>query len=171
MALALVAIALGPLGQLLASAQRAARAARERAVCGLLAAQKLEQLKSGRWSTSSVGAPLTEAATDFSAEDAASPGGDGLAASPPGSLGADCPGYVDYVDELGRWAGAGPSPPGKAVYTRRWSIEPLPADPANTLVLRVVVFAHGCGASASDPRGPSVPDGARLLTMRTRYSP
>ena len=167
----MVAVSLGPLGQLLVSTRQSARAARERTACGLLAAQKLEQLNAGRWSTDAAGAQHTDGTTDFSAEDAASGGGRGLSPSPPGALGADCPGYVDYVDELGRWVGSGPLPPGRTVYTRRWSVEPLPADPMNTLVLRVVVFARGREAAVANPRGPSMPEGARLATARTRYSP
>lgn len=170
-ALALVAVALGPIGQLIATTRHGARLARERTTCGLLAAQKVEQLRSGRWGLDRSGFPVSDSSTDFSSDNAAAQGGGGLSAGPANALDADCPGFVDHVDEWGRWVGAGSPPPGRTVYTRRWRVDPLPADPANTLVIRVIVFARPRGARAADPRGPSVPEGARLLVLRTRYSP
>ena len=39
---------------------------------------------------------------------------------------------------VGGAVGAGVSVPREAVFVRRWSIQPLPADPANGLVLQIV---------------------------------
>jgi hypothetical protein len=49
------------------------------------------------------------------------------------------PPYVDYLDRHGRWAGTGASPPGNAVYVRRWAIHRLSADPERVVVLQVFV--------------------------------
>ena len=68
-------------------------------------------------------------------------------ASPSGALAADTTGYVDYLD-----AGGAPlsETGGGAMFTRRWSVEPL-GDPVRSVVLRVVVIP----ASASRERGRS----------------
>ena len=39
----------------------------------------------------------------------------------------------------GAWVGTGATPPATAVYIRRWSIQPLPTNPNNTLVIQVLV--------------------------------
>jgi hypothetical protein len=48
-------------------------------------------------------------------------------------------GYVDFLDEAGAWVGTGPEPPPRSVFVRRWSIDPIPSDPDNLLVLQVFV--------------------------------
>ncbi len=60
-----------------------------------------------------------------------------LAISPASALVADSNGFVDYVDAAGVVVGAG-TQQRLGLYIRRWSIEPLPADPANAVVLQVV---------------------------------
>jgi type II secretory pathway pseudopilin PulG len=64
--------------------------------------------------------------------------------SPPGALTADTPGFVDFVDARGAPASAG------ALFTRRWSIEPIAGTEA--AVLQVIV----------------APGGARLVSVKTR---
>lgn len=90
------------------------RAARLQTLATLLAAQKLEELK---------------------AEDPA-----GLDRSPEASLETDIPGFVDYLDERGALTDDSTR---RAAFIRRWSIEPLPANPSNVLVLQVLVTSPG----------------------------
>jgi hypothetical protein len=65
----------------------------------------------------------------------------------------------------------GAAPPLDAAYVRRWSIEPLPTNPNNTLILQVLVFSVGDradgGQGAVLERGR---DEARLVTVKTRKS-
>ena len=63
-----------------------------------------------------------------------------LPASPPGTLDVNTPPFVDHVDDGGMAIGAGSAPPEGAVFTRRWALVPLAADPADTLVLQVRVL-------------------------------
>jgi len=54
------------------------------------------------------------------------------------------------------------------VYVRRWSIEPLPADPDNVLVLQVMVtqrFTHEFDVAVNRRR---LPDEARIVSIKTR---
>ncbi len=87
-----------------------------------------------------------------------------LSPSPAGALQENTAGYVDFVDALGNTLAGSGSAPGAAVYTRRWSIEPLPANPADALVLQVLVtpFRDRGGATAR------LPEEARVATVRTR---
>jgi hypothetical protein len=66
-------------------------------------------------------------------------------------------GYSDFLDAAGVSLGGGPSPHG-SVYERQWSIQPLPSNPANALVIHVSVTRVGGRAT----------DGASLTTVRTR---
>jgi len=53
-----------------------------------------------------------------------------------------------------------------------WSIEPLPANPSNALVLQVLVGRAGGRASPdTGATGVRVPDEARLVSVRTRKAP
>ena len=101
-----------------------------------------------------------------------SPGGPGLSRSPSNSLTSNVAGYVDYVDQFGRIIGGGTTVPAAAVYVRRWSIEPLPANPGNTLILQVAVtrFRKRGTADSEDSSARRLRDEARLTTIRTRKS-
>jgi hypothetical protein len=70
---------------------------------------------------------------------------------------ADQGGAVDYIDQFGRTLGGGGTPPANAVYTRRWVVQPLPADPDNTLIIQVLVGRQR--------------EAARLVTVKTRNAP
>ena len=140
-----------------------------------LADQKLEQLRSLPWAfntASTPGFPVSDTTTDLSA-DPPRPGGRRLQPSPVATLEHDTPGYVDYLDANGRWVGKGPSPPPGAYYLRRWSIEPLPVDPSNTLILQVLVTTlrrervREAGSDRSTPRR-RFPDDAWLVSVKTR---
>lgn len=170
-AIAVVAIlGLAPLAVL---ATRATLAARHQTSTTLLAIQKMEQLRSLAWgftegSDGLPGAAVADLTTDL-AVDPPGGAGTGLSPSPANTLALNTPGYVDYVDEAGAWIGTGASPPSGTVYIRRWSIVPLPADPADTLVLQVRVVALSREvrrqAGSSDAR---LEDETRLVSVRTR---
>jgi type II secretory pathway pseudopilin PulG len=87
----------------------------------------------------------------------------GLAPSPAGTLASDITGYCDFVDRTGRPLGAGPAPP-ESAYARRWSIEPLPASPAHTSILQVLVIdLRHHAASNAVPAGVRLPGDARVV--------
>jgi type II secretory pathway pseudopilin PulG len=119
---------------------RAIHVARVRTFAAVLAAEKMEQLRSLTWAHQPGGALLSDTTTNLSA-DPPSSGGPGLAGSPLGSLDADTAFYVDYASAAGARVGA----PGAAAYIRRWSVTPLPSDPDNQLMLQVRVLTVGGG--------------------------
>ena len=122
---------------LIAIAINANRAARQQTLTTILAASKLEQLRSLPWTyepgRDAPAPPRSDASADLSVEPASS-GGPGLSASPPGTLESNVRSYVDYLDERGRWVGNGAAPPARAVFIRRWSVRPLPDHPASTIL-------------------------------------
>ena len=61
---------------------------------------------------------------------------------------------VDYLDRSGRSL---ESASVTAAYTRRWTIDPFPADPNNALVIQVIVSGRR--------------DDARVVTLRARRAP
>jgi type II secretory pathway pseudopilin PulG len=71
---------------------------------------------------------------------------------------------VDFVDARGgRLPPAAGAPPPDAAYVRRWTVDPLDVDPANTTVLQVTV-------SPTMERGPRWRE-VRMVSVRTRKSP
>ena len=62
--------------------------------------------------------------------------------------------FVDYIDRAGR---SFEGTPAIAEFTRRWSVDPLPADPKNTLLIQVIVRTR---------RGDT-----RIVGLRTRTAP
>jgi Tfp pilus assembly protein PilV len=72
----------------------------------------------------------------------------------------DATDLVDHVDMWGRVLGTGESPPRDAVYTRRWSIEPLTAD---TVAIRVRVGRSDRSGASDRMAGET-----RVLTIRSR---
>src|SRR6266542_1375523 len=126
--------------QLFATSTRANLIARGSTSTTALAEQKMEQLRSLTWGFDDQGQGLP--VTDTTSNIAVSPmtqNGSGLNPSPADSLERNVPGYVDYLDAGGNWIGTGADVPGAAVYIRRWSIQPVPTNPNNTLVLQVLV--------------------------------
>ena len=65
--------------------------------------------------------------------------GPGLQPSPAGTLSANRPPFVDYLDREGRWVGNGAGPPRTAVFIRRWAVAQGGADGYRTIVLQVLV--------------------------------
>ncbi len=137
----LLATAVVALAQLFALSARANLAARRISDASILAARKLEELR---------------------AEGELSP-------SPPAALQENTAGYVDYVDAFGNTLADGGTPQGAAIYTRRWSIAPLPASSGEALVLQVLVtpLRDRSDATAAGSSG-RLPEEARIVTVRTR---
>ncbi len=164
-ALVLLAGALSGVAGLLTVSFTAARQARVQTSTTLLAVQKLEQLRSLTWASDAAGLPESDLETDLCV-DPPGAGGTGLHPSPGTALTQNVSGYVDYLGRRGEWVGTGVTPPSQAVYARRWSIEPLVEDPADTLVLQVLVTAAPwSGASAG-----RLPGDATVVTVVTRKS-
>jgi type II secretory pathway pseudopilin PulG len=136
-ATALLAASLAAVAQLFAVAIASNIASQTATSTTTLAAQKLEQLR-----------------TD-----------NALTGSPSGALEEDTPGYVDYVDAWGN-ASNDRTRPAAALYVRRWSVEPSPADPGNTVILQVRVARTGHPSSRE-----RLPGEVRLVTMRTKVAP
>lgn len=111
----MITVAVVSLAPLLAVATRANASARTSAVAALLAAQKMEQLRTLAWSFDPAGAPTSEIVVG-------------------GALDRDVDGYVDRLDAGGRTVVDASS----AAFVRRWSIAPLSAN-ADSLVLQVLV--------------------------------
>lgn len=163
----LATAAIGAAG-LFGIALHSTRVARTQTWTAMLAADKLEQLRTLAWTTDEAGAAVSDTSADVST-DPATNGGPGLRISPEDALERNIAGYVDYLDSSGRWVGNGSGAPPEAVYVRRWSIQPLPDDPADTRILQVLVTSAGRPTAAAGAgvrvRGPG---GASLVSLRTR---
>jgi prepilin-type N-terminal cleavage/methylation domain-containing protein len=141
-------VSLAPLFTLATSSNTAAAYTTEAAV---LAEQRLEELRALPWTPDLLGTGLTP--------------------SPANALQENITGYVDYLDVFGKALDSdGPKPPGGASFTRRWSIEPLAADPANTLVIQALVIPQREGL-ALKPGIVRFSGAVRLVTVRTRKEP
>lgn len=141
-AIVLLATAVVTTAGLVTMAGASVRVARTHTLTALLASDKMEDLRALPW------ASLVA-----------------LSPSPAGALQRDEAGYVDYLDGTGRWVGA--TPVARAVYVRRWSLQPLPEDPDGTLILQVLVVPVAYRGSAS-VRAAAVPGAVVLVSVRTR---
>jgi type II secretory pathway pseudopilin PulG len=162
-ALALLATVTAGVAHLFGLSTRAVTRAREDTAAAVLAASKLEQLRSLTWQFELDGSATSDTSTDVTAAAPIS-GGVGLTPSPPDALRVSTPGYVDYLNGSGRWQGTGSQPRPGTVYIRRWAVTPLAADPLHTVILEVDVTtladeSRGQGGAASR---------VRLSTLRTR---
>ena len=166
-----ITIAVG-VAQLIAVSTHAIRAARDHTSANILAAAKMDQLRSLAWAYAPAAAGLpavqrSDRTTNLSHPDHAADGV-GLGASPAGTLGSIVPPYVDYLDGAGRWVGNGSDPPADAVFIRRWAVTPLPADPERTIVLQVfVTTVRDDRSRATEWSGRTGVD-ALLVSVRTR---
>ena len=164
----LLATALVMLAQLFVLSTQSNIGARNTTFTAVLAQQKLEELRALMWGFDTQGLPVSDTTTDTAASPETPAGGTGLAPSPAGSLGSNTTGYVDYVGQFGDKLGGGAVPPAGTVYVRRWSVEPLPSNPNNTLVLQVLVFRNTDRGAANNGAGRVLPEEARLVTVKTR---
>jgi prepilin-type N-terminal cleavage/methylation domain-containing protein len=143
------------LAQLFVASTAANRSARVSTYATVLAEQKMEQLRSLAWGFDLLGLPLSDT---------------GLSPSPAGSLTTNTAGFVDYLDQNGGLVGSGATPPSGTVYIRRWSIEPLPTNPNNTLILQVLVTRQSNRGTADQGSVARLPEEARLVAVKTRKS-
>jgi len=167
-ALVILAVAAMAAAMLMTIAALSARSARTQTLTAMLANDKLAQLRALTWIFDASGSPRTNMSADVSVDP---PGrfGTGLTPSPPDSLATNRPGCVDYLDAAGRWIGTGAVPPSGGVYVRRWNVQPLPADPANSLLLQVLVATTAqLPASATSAGPPRWAEGALLVSLVTR---
>jgi prepilin-type N-terminal cleavage/methylation domain-containing protein len=135
----LTAVSLG-VAQMFGLSTRANKVARSQTSTTALAEQKMEQLRGLTWGfdVDGMGLPISDTTSDISVYPPTQ-SGSGLNPSPGDSLEQNIPGYVDFLDAGGGWVGNGTSLPTTAVFIRRWSIQPLPTNPNNTIVLQVLV--------------------------------
>lgn len=164
----LLAVALCTLAQLFVIGIQSNLDARRMTEATVLAQQKLEELRSLAWGIDEHGIPVTDTTSDTAADPVQRDGGTGLSASPPTALQANTPGFVDYVDRFGHKLGRAVSPPPSAIFARRWTIQPLSADPDRTLVIQVLVTPHFARGAADAGVVTRLPGEARLVTVRTR---
>ena len=167
----LMAVCLG-VAQLFTVATKANLGAKGQTSTSILAAQKMEQLRGLTWGfdDTGLGLPLTDTTTDLS-QDPPTNTGNGLNPSPSGSLQNNTAGFVDYLDQYGAWVGTGGTPPQTAYYIRRWSIEPLPTNPNNTLIFQVMVTTVTTEAGANRAANQTrwrLTDDAWIVSVKTR---
>jgi len=167
---AVLATGLVAVAQMFALSTNTNRSARWASVGTALAQQKIEQIRGLAWGFDPFGLPQNDFASDISVIPPTTTGGWGLSASPQDVLTTNVPGYVDYLDASGQWVGTGPNPVPGTIFVRRWSIEPLPTNPNNTLIIQVVVIRLRAGAAATRASVGRVPDEVRLVTLKTRKS-
>ncbi len=164
----LLATALVALAQLFGIATATNQAAKNSTLTMMLAQQKIEQLRALQYTFDRVGLPVQDTATDLAVYPPLATGGKGLSPSTDNTLQANTDGYVDYLDHYGKTLGGGTVVPGNAAFIRRWSIEPLPTNPNNVIILQVLVTRQrdrGTGNAGSVSRGP---EEARLMTIKSR---
>jgi prepilin-type N-terminal cleavage/methylation domain-containing protein len=165
----LTAVSLG-VAQLFALSTRANLIAKGQTSTTAMAEQKVEQLRGLTWGfdLQGQGLPLSDTTTNLAVYPPAH-NGSGLNPSPIDALEQNTAGFVDFLDANGAWVGTGTTPPGSAVYIRRWSIQPLPTNPNNTLVIQVLVTPIALEAArvqTADTRTRMAGD-ALLVTVRT----
>ena len=124
---------------------------RRSSVASILATQKIEELRSLTWEFDVSGLPVS----------------DGRLQASPWSLQQNAPGFVDHVDGGGAVVGEGVQAPQSAVYTRRWSIEPLPAGSEHVMLLQVLVTRTHGWSDSDRSSVPRLPGDARLATIKT----
>jgi len=164
----ILATALVSLAQLFAVSTASNMSARNSGTALIYAEQKIEQLRALSYTLDSAGLPITDSTTDTSVYPPAATGGTGLSPSTDNTLQSNTDGYVDYIDNIGRSLGGGETIPDNTAFIRRWSIEPLPTNPNNVIVIQVLVTRsrdRGTGDLGSVARGA---DEARLMTIRSR---
>src|SRR5213075_959929 len=135
-----------------------------------MAEQKLEQLRGLTWGfdLTGQGLPVSDTTTNLTVTPPTHDGA-GLNPSPSDSLEQNTAGFVDFLDGGGNWVGTGTTLPGSAVYIRRWSIQPLPTNPNNTIVIQVLV-TRTTNRGTADQTGSTqrLKNEARIISLKTR---
>ena len=168
MATTVLTVGIAALAQLFALSTRANVSAKVTTAASVLAQQKMEQLRGLTWGFDVVGLPLSDYSTNVTVASETPSDGVGLTPSPAASLEENTEGYCDFLDRYGNSLGGGESAPSGTAYVRRWSIEPLPSNPDNTLILQVLVTPpkdRGADPAVSTRR---LPDEARIISVKTR---
>ena len=165
----IMAASIAGLGQLFAVSVLSNRTARNTTFASVLATQKMEQLRGLTYGFDTLGLPLTDTSSNLAVNPLSPTGGTGLSPSPTGALRANTDGYVDYLDVYGKTVGTGGTTiPNGTTYIRRWTIEPLPTNPNNTVVLQVLVTRSTNRGAANTGSVERLPDEARIITVKTR---
>jgi prepilin-type N-terminal cleavage/methylation domain-containing protein len=168
----LTVVSLG-VAQLFAVSAKSNHIARGQTSTTTMAEQKLEQLRSLTWGfdTEGQGLPVSDTTSNLST-DPATASGSGLNPSPSDSLQSNTTGYVDFLDSHGAFLSTGTTTPADAVFIRRWSIQPLPTNPNNTLILQVFVtpVANDRARQNGSTQGElqRMPGDALLVSVKTR---
>jgi hypothetical protein len=163
-------VGIASVAQLFYITARANVAAKSTTMTTLLAREKIEQLRSLEWGFDALGLPVSDTTTNTSTIPELPTGGTGLSPSPAGTLSRSTIGYVDYIDGAGKSLGgsSATAPPG-TVYVRRWSVEPLPTNPTNTLVLQVAVTPYTNGTKTVTPTSATRQSNeVRMVSVKTR---
>ena len=159
------------MAQLVSIATTSNASARTSTMTTILAEQKLEQFRALTWGFDRSGMPVGDTSTDTTVSPETPVGGTGLQPSPATSLQQNTPGYVDHVDAGGTIVGNRAQPPPEAVYTRRWSIEPLAVSPDHALLIQVLVTRYRSRSLADQGVVERLPGDARLITIKARRVP
>ncbi len=175
-AMGVMAIALVSLAQLFAISTSANHASKTTTFATMLAQQKMEQLRGLTWGFDTIGLPISDVTTDSSVVPqavgcpAATNAGQGTGLSPSagGTLAGNVAGWVDYLDINGCLLGGGGAIPNRTVYIRRWSVEPLPTNPNNTLILQVLVTRRIDRGTADQGNVLRLNEEARVMSIKTR---
>lgn len=166
----LTAVSLG-VAQLFAVSTLANRVARGQTSTTAMAEQKMEQIRSLTWGfdLEGLGLPLTDNTSNLAVYPHTA-GGGGLNPSPADALEQNTAGFVDFLDPTGAWVGTGQTPPATAMYVRRWSIQPLPTNPNNTIVIQVLVspLSNEQARTASQFTRTRMAGDALLVSVKTR---
>lgn len=170
-----LSIGLISVAQLFALSTKGNTAARANTFTVLLAEQKMEQLRALTWGFDTVGLPVSDFTTDTTnvgtlagCTTSGTGAATGLSPSPAGTLGQNTDGWVDYLDVNGCVLGGGGNAPQGTTYIRRWSVEPLPTNPNNTLILQVLVTKRTNRGAADQGNVTRLPEEARLMSIKTR---
>lgn len=158
------------LAQLFAMSVSSNTAAKNTTFATVLAEQKMEQLRALTWGFDAQGLPLSDTTTNTAVDPETPNGGTGLSPSPDNALRELTDGYADFLDRNGTILGGGTIAPNGAVYVRRWSIEPLPTNPNNTLIIQVLVGRLRDRGDADDGLVARLAEEARVVTVKTRKS-
>jgi prepilin-type N-terminal cleavage/methylation domain-containing protein len=167
-ATAILATAVVALAELFGISTKTNASAKNAGMTMILAEQKIEQLRSLAFGFDVSGLPVNDITTDTAVYPPAATGGKGLSPSTTNTIQAGTDGYVDYLDAYGRSLGGGTTPPTNTAFIRRWSVEPLPTNPNNTLILQVLVTRRTDRGTADAGSVARAPDEARLMTIKSR---
>jgi hypothetical protein len=175
-AMGVMTVGVVSLAQLFALSTRANHSSKTTTFTVMLAQQKMEQLRGLIWGFDTIGLPISDVTTNSSVVPQAvgcptsttAGVGTGLSPSPAGTLSDNVSGWVDYLDINGCLLSGGATAPNRTIYIRRWSVEPLPTNPNNTLILQVLVTRRTDRGEADNGNVTRLPEEARLMSIKTR---